>query len=247
MMATKKETKAAEVLANRRTAFAKRVRSLLGHVSGRIASAEIEAAFAKADQNSYGEAADALAAEIASREPVGRVIHALKFEAVEHAEQKAREVVESVRKELEEGGWDINAVAPYPYGLPSGSLAYDQARAKYGLFHELAAADPAKGYQSSQRGQPRIVVMDEDMIERFVDHRRRMAALQYDAFIVKMVAKVGEVTSAELEGSHVWSHSFLIVEKPSGREVWKTQQIVNHTKYGRPYYQWPSRIVKERH
>lgn len=246
-MQTKKEMKAAEVLANRRAAFEKKVRSLLGHVSGRLSKRELDAAFAKADQYSYSEVADAFAAEVASREPVGQVIHAIKFEAVEHAEKGARKTVEEVRKELEEGGWDINAVAPYPYNLPSHSRAYDDARAKYSLFHELATADPAKGYQSSQRGQPRYVVMDDDMIERFVDYRRRAAALQYDAFIVKMVAKVGEVVSAELEGSHVWSHSFLEVTKSDGsREIWKTQQIVNYSKYGRPYYQWPSRIVKGR-
>lgn len=242
-MTTKKEQKAAEVLANRRIAFAKRVNSLLGHVSARVAKAEIEAAFAKADQYSYTEVADAFAAEIASREPVGQAIHAVKSEAVEHAEQAARETVEKVRQELEEGGWDINAVAPYPYGLHG--LQHDVAKAKYSLFHELATSDPAKGYQRAARGDPRYVVMDPDMIERFVDHRRRGAALQYDAFIVKMVAKVGEVVSAELEGSHVWGESFLTVEKKSGeREIWKTQQIVNYTKYGRPYYQWPSRIVK---
>jgi hypothetical protein len=40
---TKKEMKAAEVLANQRSAFEKKVRALLGHVGGRVKKAELDA------------------------------------------------------------------------------------------------------------------------------------------------------------------------------------------------------------
>ncbi len=87
--------------------------------------------------------------------------------------------------------------------------------------------------------------MDQNGIDRFISNSEQDAALQYDAFICKMVAKVGDVTDATLQGDHVWSHSILTVTLPDGsQQRWKTQQIVNYSVYGTPYLQWPSRIVK---
>ncbi len=243
-MPTKKELKAAEVLANRRAAFDKKVRSLLGHVGFKLKRAEVDAAFAKADQYSYSEVAEAFAAEVAAREPVGAAVHALKAEAVAHAEMYARERVAKVEKELAEHGGDVNAYAPYPRGMQYHDPRREGAVSLHNFVMGLTTSDPAKGYQSYSTDRPYFRVMDPEGIERFVNSAREGAAIQYDMFICKMVAKVGEADSAVLEGDHVWGHSFLTVEKPSGREVWKTQQIVNYTKYGKPYYQWPSRIVK---
>lgn len=244
-MPTKKELKAAEVLANRREAFEKKVRSLLGHVGFKLKRAEIEAAFAKADQYSYSEVAEAFAAEVAAREPVGAAVHALKAEAVAHAEQHARERVERTLKELAEAGWDAQAYAPYPRRMAYNDPRHEAAVAKHNFVNAITKADESKGYQQYGReGVPYLVERDEQGIERHINMAREGAAIQYDMFICKMVAKVGEADSAVLEGDHVWGHSFLTVEKPSGREIWKTQQIVNYTKYGKPYYQWPSRIVK---
>lgn len=242
---TKKEARALEVAANKRAAFEKRVRALLGHVGGKVAKAEVDAAFAKADPNAFGEAADQLAAEIASREPVGRAVHALKEDACLFAEGKARDVAERVRKELRENGWDIEKAAPYPRRGHVGSFDYEKARARYSLFHRLTEPDPKLGYQSSRPGASRIVVMSEKQMDRFIDEAIRSAALQYDAFICKMVGKVGPAKDAVLEGSHVWGDSTLTVTLADGStERWHTQQIVNQTKYGQPYLQWPSRRMK---
>lgn len=246
MTMTKKEMKAAEVLANRRAAFEKKVRALLGHIGGRaVKQSELDAAFAKADQYSYSEQADHLAAEIASREPVGKAIHAQKADAVSYAEQKAREVVARVTKELAEHGNDGQAYAPYPSRMHYNDPKYDSALAKHNLLHSLAKADQSKGYQSyGRKGEPYYMVIDPELVERFVENAMRDAALQYDMFICKMVRKIGHCDSAELQGDHVWSYSHLTVRKGAATEVWKTQQIVNYTKYGRPYLQWPSRLLK---
>lgn len=251
---TKKEIRAAEVLASRRAAFEKKVRSLLGHVGGvgRNLQRELEAAFAKVEGTEYGAAAEALAAEIAGREPVGRAIHGVKAEAVLFAEAEARKVVARVEKELAEAGWDRQAYAPYPYRLHAGTHEYDRAKAKYGLVHQLTTS-AAERYRSRSMGDPDPAKMDPDMVERFVDNARRDAAHQYDAFICKMVAKVGPCEDAALSGSHVWGSSILTVTKANSGdrndpdhviERWHTQQICNQTKYGRPYLQWPSRLMK---
>lgn len=242
MAQTKAELKAAEVLKNQRAAFEKKVRALLGHVGGRVKRAELDKVFdALPYKGEYGPAAEKLAAEIASREPVGAAIHALKEEAVRYAEQASRKVVARVEKELAEAGWDRHAYAPYPRHGHRGNPEYDIAKAKYSLVHSLTSADRYVG----RSNEPEPCHMDAEMVERFVENAMRDAAIQYDMFICKMVAKVGPAKSAELEGSHVWAHSILNVELADGsRERWKTQQIVNYSKYGRPYLQWPSRKVK---
>lgn len=247
-MTTKKEIKAAEVLANRRAAFERKVRSLLGHVGFKLKRSEIDAEFAKADQYSYSEVAEAFAARVASREPVGHVIHKQKAEAVAHAEEGARKYAEKVLRELAEAGGDQNAYAPYPRSRGwSMTPAEEAARDKHNFVGRITKADESKGYQSysTDPGKPYYRVPDERAVEKFIDEARVSAAMQYDMFICKMVAKVGEVDTAAIEGSHVWAESYLTVEKPDGSsQIWKTQQIVNYTKYGKPYYQWPSRIVK---
>ena len=87
--------------------------------------------------------------------------------------------------------------------------------------------------------------MSEAKIDRFVAARKEQAAAEYDAFIAKLVKKIGPVVTAELDGNHVWSHSILTVVLKSGEQQrWKTQQITNISKYGKHFNQWPSRKMK---
>lgn len=250
-MPTKAELKAAEVLANQRMAFEKKVRSLLGHVAvigsreNRVKAADLDRVFnALQYKGEYGPAAEAFAAEIASREPVGAAVHAQKADAVAFAEKHARAYVGRVAAKLREHDWDFEAAYPSPRGMSSWDPRYKAIQQERSNVHALVEQDPSKGYQSYGRA-PYVVVMSPRGVERFVDNARQSAALQYDMFICKMVAKIGPAKSAELEGDHVWGHSFLNVELADGsRERWKTQQITNYTKYGDPYLQWPSRKVK---
>jgi hypothetical protein len=251
----KAQIKAAEVLANQRMAFEKKVRSLLGHVAvigsreNRVKAADLDRVFnALQYKGEYGPAAEALAAEIASREPVGAAVHAQKAEAVKHAEKGARDHALKLLAELAAQGGNLNAYAPYPRSRGWSRSAADEAAInKHNLVLRLTKPNESVGYQSysTDPNRPYFRVMDEEAVEKFVADAMGDAALQYDMFICKMVAKIGPAQSAELSGSHVWGYSFLDVVKPDGsRERWKTQQIVNYSKYGRPYYQWPSRKVK---
>lgn len=241
---TKAQLERERVENNQREAFAKKVRTLLGHVSERVPASDLNAAFDAIEYKAeYGPAAEAFAAAVASREPVGAAIHPSKAEAVRSAREQAEKVIERVRKELDEAGWDIEQVAPYPNSMRESRASYTTKKAKYTLFHSLVETAQASRYR--RPGQPHIVEMSEKGINRFVQRAEEDAALQYDAFIVKMVAKVGAVRSARLEGSHVWGYSFLFVETEAGEvQKWKTQQITNYSSLGTPYLQWPSRIVK---
>lgn len=235
---TKAQEKAARVLADRRAAFARKVITLLGHVGGRVAAATLDDAFAA------GTLPETLAASIAAQEPVGRALHPGKAEAVKAAGERAQRTVDRIREALTEHGWDINSAAPYPWRLHG--FEADAAREKSQLYGRVTKDDPAKGYQSrGANNEPHFVIMDPKGIANFINWREREAATYYDAFIVKMVAKVGEVRDAAIEGSHVWSFSILTVTLADGAvERWKTQEIENYSKYGLPFPQWPSRKMK---
>jgi hypothetical protein len=231
---TKKDQKAAEVLANRKVAFAKKAANLLGHVGGRIPAASITAAF------NANMTAEEFAFTIASQEPVGLALHPLKAEAVKSAAADAAVTVGWV----EAAGWDINVAAPRPSSMRMGRTEYKAAQARRSLFSSVTES-AVEGYHYPRPGEPVLVRMSDESIARFISNAERDAAGQYDAFICKMVAKVGEVTDAQISGDHVWSYSTLFVTLPDGStQKWRTQQIWNYSVYGLRYPQWPSRVVK---
>lgn len=245
---TKAEENKARVAANKRNAWFKRVNTLTGFMFGRIDRDEAAKAY------DAGTTADAFAATIASRSPVGAAVHPLKVEAVKQAAADAHKTVIAVRDELAAAGWNIEPVAPYPStrNWHNGKkIEYETALAKYRLFARLTMNDPVNGKPTHRPGEPRIVVMCDEHVAEFVMSEEREAAAQYDAFIVKLVAKIGpDAIAATLDGNHIWSHSILTVEiKPpkwlgSYSERWKTKQIVNTSKFGKRFAQWPSRKIR---
>lgn len=79
----------------------------------------------------------------------------------------------------------------------------------------------------------------------YVNASMQRAEEDYRAFIAKMVGKIGGgVANAKAVGNP-WSNSVLTVEMNDGTtQVWHTQTIVNYSKYGKPFYQFPSRQKK---
>lgn len=177
---------------------------------------------------------------------IGAAVHPLRAVAMDSAEERARKTIARVAEELTAAGGDSNAAAPYPWGyLKMSQRDADRARAKVTLFSRLTKADPAKPSRHGMH-DPHWVVMDEAKFQDFVNEARDVAAAQYDAFVAKLVNKVGQHEAAVLEGNHVWGESFLTVtfagDKP--KETWKTQQIWNVSKLGKDFPQWPSRKLK---
>lgn len=232
---TKAEENRLRIREDKANAFARKVRTLLGHVI--VDNATLRAAF------DAGKEAEPYAASVAAKEPVGAALHDKKADAVKSAGEDARAYVGKVREDLIKHGWDLNAAAPYPY-REHGYKA-DAAKLKHNNYSRLTTSDPAKGYQSRRmNNDPHFVIMDDASVERFVEQAERAAAMYYDAFICKMVAKVGVCDGATCEGNHVWSHSILTVTKGETVERWKTQQIINVSKLGLHFPQWPSRLMK---
>lgn len=241
MQMTKKAQKAAEVLENRKAAYVKKVRGLLGHVFERQSASAIAAAF------DAGVSAEDYSTSVAAREPVGLCIHPMKIDAVNAMEGKVRERVGNLLLKLEAHGGDIHKAFPYDNNFRNHSEENQQAKKLHNFVRRISTdteelIDIILPYHS--RNYKRVA--NAEGIERVVQENRDMAAMNYDMFICKMVTKVGpDAVSATIEGSHVWGNSILTVTKKGDVvERWHTQTIWNVSKYGLPFNQWPSRKMK---
>jgi hypothetical protein len=173
--------------------------------------------------------------------PIVKAVFPAKKDAQDRAERWGKERIAKVLAELAANGWDLNKAAPNPSSFKDSRNEYKAKRAKREHFASLIVYQEKVRYDRDEL----LVARSEAQEARFIETVREMAGQQYESFIFKMVAKIGEVETAALEGNHVWGESYLTVTKAGGvSEVWKTQQIVNHSIYGTPYNQWPSRKLK---
>lgn len=163
----------------------------------------------------------------------------LKNAAIDHAVEFAHKRIAFVVEQLEAAGWDLRKAAPYPQGTMSRNQ-YRAAAARLALFSRLITHTKP----SHRCGEPVIVVYSPEGAERFIAQARADAALEFDAYVSKLEGKVGEVTSAEIDGRWLWQGSILTVTKATGTERWKTTQIVNCSGLGTLYNQWPTRLLK---
>jgi hypothetical protein len=175
--------------------------------------------------------------------PIESAVLPLKEDAMNAAEQRAIETIERVATQLVEAGNDLQICAPYPSTRTHGcGHEYYKGLAKYQTFRALTRSRHS-GSRSIR--DPELADMDEQRKQLFIKKARENAAEEYDAFVMKLVHKIGDTTEAELEGNHIFAHSLLRVVKIDGsRETWKTQQIWNVSKLGKDFPQWPSRKVK---
>lgn len=204
-----------------------------------IESGECDFETALADIH-FGPSCDDLqTAESAS--PIRTAIEPQKQDAIDRAEQVARQRIAEMTAELESAGWDLQVVAPYPYSsyTAEAAIARQKAQEFAQLFRSVSPSRSING--------PNIVRLDEELKQRYIDGARSIAAAEYEQFICKLESKCGEVALAHLEGNHIWGYSFLTVTDNDGNQtIWKTQTICNYSKKGTPYTQYPSRKVKRK-
>lgn len=249
---TKKAAHATRVEDNKRAAYLKKVRALIGYVGERMdAKAAVAAYEAKIDALQY-------AAQIVALEPVGAAVWPLKSEAVAAATQTANEAVEKNLLKLAAAGWDANKVAPYPKYVSKFSKnvtndqyrEYERARDRHSYAHAFVSPLPTGENNLSAKHHPEngpcIVARDEEKVLRHVTQIEEATADFYNSFVCKLVGKIGpDVVSATLEGNHVWSESILTVTLKDGAvQRWKTQQITNCSVLGKYFPQWPTRLMK---
>lgn len=175
--------------------------------------------------------------------PIEAAVAPLKTDAIARAEQEARNLVAHQTRRLAECEGNIDTLAPYPNSRTDDRERYAEKKRRRLLIEALTTLQNYDSVKYDPRA-PRIVAIDDAKVEAFVEQAKRMAGEQYDAFVAKLTAKIGDVDDAALNGNHVWDSSVLSVRKGMTLEHWKTQQIVNVSKLGTLFNQWPTRKVK---
>lgn len=174
--------------------------------------------------------------------PVRIAVEPLLSQAEEAAEHYANKVIKNVMDDLAANGWDVEKCAPWPssVGIKLGDPEYNTLKSKHTVYRALTqAVNP-----SYIPGAPDIVKADPERQRLFIEEARRNAAHQYESFICKLEDKIGSHSAAVLDGSHIWGYSILTVTTPQGIQRWKTQTIINVSKLGKLFNQYPTRKVK---
>jgi hypothetical protein len=169
--------------------------------------------------------------------PIAEAIAPQKNEACERAAASVRARMNSIAATLV--GTDLNITAPMPNGNMSRK-DYLQARAFYGIARQVCMT-VREGH--SMRAPVMAVAVNVDGIARVANDAYEATAASFDAYVAKLVSKVGDCDEAIVDGS-LWDHSILTVAKGAAIERWKTQQIINVSVLGNLFNQWPTRLVK---
>jgi hypothetical protein len=172
---------------------------------------------------------------------IGNAVEPRRAEAIGYALERASDFVAAIRAQLEKAGWDLEVAAPYPH-FTAGKKEYAVAKARRVTFNRLVTSVSER---CRMRNDPDFVRMDDAKVSAFMTAVATEASAQFDAYIAKLSAKVGPVTSASLDAGHLWVFSHLTVTPVGGApEVWRTQMIINVSSLGKLFNQWPTRKVK---
>ena len=164
----------------------------------------------------------------------------MKVEAMRNAEVEARRTIARVHGLLEESCWNLDVVAPFPKSTMD-KASYRKALAKRSLFKSLTVA----AQTSRSMTDPDFRKPSQELQHRFIVEAEQATAAEFDSFVTKLTAKIGECTSCQHSAGATWSFSILTITKPNGKvERWQTQQIINVSKLGKLFNQWPTRKLK---
>lgn len=176
---------------------------------------------------------------------ISSAIEHLRASAMDRSEQQTRAMAEKYRQSLADAGWDLQVVFPHPSWRDGD---YKQRVVQRNMALRLTVNDGDRNGVSSRPGSPQYRVWSPENVDELANEAREMASKQYDAFIAKLVGKVekdGPVVAAELAGEHVWGCSVLTVTHEDGSShKWRTEMILNVSKLGTLFNQWPTRKLK---
>ena len=172
---------------------------------------------------------------------IRQAVEPLKALAVERARAVAKEVVERSLYTLDAHGWDVNKAAPQP---KSTLVKADYLEEKERRNLLIRITEPV--WASTSYKGDYLVKRSPENEQKYIEQAAKDAASAYDDFVSKLSKKVGDVTDASLKVSgDVWGQSVLTVTKPDGKvQHWKTQVVFNCSKYGKLFYQYPTRLIK---
>lgn len=168
-------------------------------------------------------------------------VRPLRQMAADEARTRATETAARIYAEFEAVGWDMEKVGPVPKGTDSREV-YRRKDAKRWLCKMLTTYTKA----TRRMDEPDVRVRSAEGEARFIENAVEAAVASYDAYVAKLISKIGDVETASLDVlGGVWGNSVLTVTKAGGDvERWKTQIIVNCSGLGKLFNQWPTRKIK---
>lgn len=140
---------------------------------------------------------------------------------------------------LGDANWDLNIAVPFPKGTDENYKEMKMLRSWYESLTNRANPQP-----SYKPCDPNIRIASDSAKMRLIDNAVKDAELDYLDYITKLENKIGvTVNTATLVGN-LWSGSILTVDTSEGTQRWNTKIIINQSKYGRLFNQFPSRRLK---
>lgn len=139
---------------------------------------------------------------------------------------------------------DREKMAPYPSSMRCTRVQYMAQKAEHEFLGRIT-----KGKKFARSfGEPDICERDEPGIKREVERAKEMAALAFEAYAVKLALKIGPnvvKASALSVGDDLWMSSQLkAFTEDQDFTVWNTKTIVNCSKLGKLFFQFPTRKGK---
>lgn len=204
----------------------------LAHLKGKAVKVTQKRAEAKT------EAGKALAKKFADSSSLIKIFESHLEEYKKRAEDEAKAFVGKLLDNLKKHDWDLDRLAPYPRAMNSD---YKMMKNKRDTYQMVTKATKS----SYGRGEPYIVQADQAKINHYVEMNVKGAEEAYRSFMAKMIQKIGKpVIDAKMTGN-IWTNALLHVTTDDGeQQVWKTQMILNFSKYNKMFNQFPSRRVK---
>jgi len=170
--------------------------------------------------------------------PVAAAVAHLKDEAIQAAAHEAVRTIEREAKILDEAAHDFGNPAPFPRSFNLGREEYLKKKAHYTLVSSLVSLR-STGINKWD------AALSDAKTARFVELAKEEAAAAYDLYVMKLVGKIGPCKTAKLVGNHIWSKSTLVVTfEDKLPEKWTTRTIINISKLGKVFLQWPTRKIK---
>jgi hypothetical protein len=174
--------------------------------------------------------------------PIEQAVAPHRQASIDRALEQGRKMVAGAYEQLEAAGWDLNIAAPRPLSTMRRE-AYKYAQAKENFFRRLVTPVDQTGCVRFNAPEP--VIRNIEGEKAFLADVANDASLDFDAYIAKLNAKIGECTEAKLDSGAIWNGSILTVTKADGTtENWKTKMIINVSCLGKLFNQWPTRKMK---
>ena len=167
-------------------------------------------------------------------------VQPIKQASIDAAVEATTEVIAAFKAKLEAADWDLNVAFPRPsHNTSRATYMAQKARHDY-------ASSLVRSVKCSRRpSEPLLVTWCEEGVARAIKNAADDAAFQYEAYVVKLIKKVGACDSAVMGFMNgVWHDSNLVVIKGDAKEVWNTKCIVNRSVHGKVFNQFPTRLRK---